>query len=83
MCKLFSSLLNARLSTWVEENKILVGEQNGFRKGRSTVDLVSSLSNIINTRKKNLLSTYCAFIDFEKKHMTMLIEIFFGVDLRA
>ena len=68
MCKLFSSILNARLSTWVEENKILVEEQNGFRKGRSTAEQVSSLSNIINTRKKNRLSTYCAFIYFKNTY---------------
>ena len=54
MCKLVSSVLNARLSTWVEENKILVEEQNGFRKGRSTVDQISPLSNIINARKRTV-----------------------------
>ena len=43
-------------------------EQNGFRKGRSKIDQISSLSNIINTRKMNRLSTYCAFIDFKKAY---------------
>ena len=52
----------------MEENKILVEEQNGFRKGRSTAEQVSSPSNIIKTRKKNRLSTYCAFIDFKKAY---------------
>lgn len=68
MYKLYCSVLNKRLSSWVEENDILVDEQNGFRKGRSTVDQISSLTNIINTRKKNRLSTYCAFIDFKKAY---------------
>ena len=48
--------------------RILVEEQNGFRKGRSTIDQISSLSNILNTRKINRLSTYCAFIDFNKPY---------------
>ena len=68
MYKLFSSILNTRLSKWIEENKILAEEQNGFRKGRSTVDQISSLTNIINTRKKKRMSTYCAFIDFKKAY---------------
>ena len=68
MYKLFSSVLNTRLSKWIEENKILAEEQNGFRKGRSTVDQISSLTNIINTRKKKRMSTYCAFIDFKKAY---------------
>ena len=66
MYKLFASILNSRLSTWVKENRILVEGQNGFRKRRSTVDQISTLSNIFNIRKRNRLSTYCAFIDFKK-----------------
>ena len=66
--KLFPSILNTRLSKLVEENKILAEKQNEFRKGRSTVDQISPLSNIINTRKKNRLSTYCAFIGFKKAY---------------
>ena len=54
MYNLFSSILNTRLSKWVEENEILTGEENGFRKTRSTVDQISSLSNIINTRKRTV-----------------------------
>ncbi|WP_143558637.1 RNA-directed DNA polymerase, partial [Solemya velum gill symbiont] len=42
--------------------------QNGFRKERSTVDHLSSLSLIIETRKKKRLSTFTAFIDFRKAY---------------
>ena len=63
--KIYCSVLNKRLSKWVEANDILVEEQNGFRKGRSTVDQITSLSNLINT---NRLSTYCAFIDFKEAY---------------
>ena len=52
--------------TWTDSNGIIAEEQNGFRKKRSTVDHISSLTNIIDTRKKFKLSTFCAFIDFRK-----------------
>ena len=34
---LYSSVINARLSKWVEISDILVDEQNGFRKKQSTM----------------------------------------------
>lgn len=66
--KLYCSVLNDRLSTWAEENEKLVDEQNGFRKKRTTIDQISSLSNLIDTRKKLKQSTFCAFIDFRKAY---------------
>ena len=41
-------------------------EQNGFRKSRSTLDHLSTLTSIIETRKANKTDTYVAFIDFSK-----------------
>ena len=38
MYKLYSSVVNDRLSKLVENSDILVDEQNGFRKKRSTID---------------------------------------------
>ena len=35
---------------------------------RSTVDRITSISNLISIRKKNRLPTYCAFIDFKKAY---------------
>ena len=42
--KLFCVILNNRLVKWADANGILADEQNGFRKGRSTVDHISSLT---------------------------------------
>ena len=47
---------------------MIVDEQNGFRKNRSTIDHVSTLTNIIESRKKRKLSTFCAFIIFRKAY---------------
>ena len=49
--KSFCGLINCRLTKWAEGNNILADEQNGFRAGRSTIDHISSLTNMIETRK--------------------------------
>ena len=64
--KIYCAVINDRLTEWAESRDIIVDEQNGFRKKRSTVDHISSLTSIIDTRKKHKLSTFCAFIDFRK-----------------
>lgn len=66
MYKMYTSILNDRIVKWTEDNGLIVDEQNGFRKNRSTVDHLGSLTNLIDTRKKNRKSTFCAFIDFRK-----------------
>ena len=62
------NVLNTRISSWCEENDKVTDEQNGFRKNRSTIDHAITLTNIIDTRKKRKLSTYCAFTDFRKAY---------------
>ena len=49
--KLFSFVLNQRLTKWAEMNNILSDSPNGFRKGRSTVEHLKSVTSIIETRK--------------------------------
>ena len=63
--KLFCALINNRLIKWAEGNDILADEQNGFCSGKSTTDHVSSLTNIIETRKLKRKQTFTAFIDFK------------------
>ncbi|MES9880123.1 MAG: reverse transcriptase family protein, partial [Sedimenticola sp.] len=64
--KLFSRILNNRLTNWAETYYVYVESQAGFRKHMSTVDHVFILhgiiTNLINQGKK----LYCAFIDFTK-----------------
>jgi hypothetical protein len=49
--KLYASILNKRLSTYIESNQKIVEEQNGFRKLRSCVDHIYTLTCIIRNRK--------------------------------
>ena len=49
--KVYCSVLNERLITWNEQQNIIVDEQNGFRKKRSTLHHLTFLTSIIETRK--------------------------------
>ena len=60
MYKMYTNILE------VDCSGVIVKEQNGFRKTRSTVDHLTSLTSIVETRKMNGKSTFCAFIDFRK-----------------
>jgi hypothetical protein len=42
--KLYCNILNERLAQWVDDNNLLADEQNGFRKGRSTIDQLFTLT---------------------------------------
>ena len=66
--KLYCGVLNMRLETWVTENDILHDEQNGFRKSRSTLDHLSTLTSIIEMRKAMKKDTFVSFIDFSKAY---------------
>ena len=76
--KLYCSILYERLSYWVNSNNVLVDEQNGFRKGRSTVDHICSMTNLLETRLKRKRSTFAAFIDFKKAYDSVNRSILLG-----
>ncbi len=64
--KVFTSILNARLNKYVEQNEILREEQLGFRPGYSTIDgifILDKLIEIINAKNKTI---FAAFIDLAK-----------------
>ena len=64
--KLFTSILNKRISDFIENNQILGCEQAGFRKNHSTADHIFTLYGIIDTLLSKKLRLYCAFLDYEK-----------------
>lgn len=66
--KVFAGILNERLTNWAEENGIISDYQNGFRKSRSTVDHISTLTNIIECRKMEKKPTFICFVDFQKAY---------------
>ena len=64
--KVYSSVLNERLLSYLENNSLLTDTQNGFRKLRSCVDHLYVLTSIIRNRKVKGLSTFVCYIDLEK-----------------
>ena len=64
--KLFTSILNQRLTTYADTAEILLENQAGFRKDYSTIDHVFSLYSLIELFKNKGQKLYYAFIDFEK-----------------
>ena len=66
--KAFSTILNERISAWLEENDILVEEQNGFRPGRCTLEHILSLTSVAQCRAKLGKPTLIAFTDLKKAY---------------
>lgn len=64
--KLYTCLLNSRLSTFLESNSTLTDEQNGFRKDRSCLDQIYNLTTIVKNRLNRNLPTFATYIDFQK-----------------
>ena len=64
--KIFAAVLNNRLCVCLESNNIVADEQNGFRKHRSCLDHIFSLTSIIRCRKAQKKPTFVAFVDMEK-----------------
>jgi sorting nexin-29 len=61
--KIFSNILFERLEPYV--NNILGNYQCGFRKGKSTVDQIHSLRQILEKTREYDISTFHLFIDFK------------------
>ena len=64
--KTYTSILNHRLYNYCENNGILIDEQAGFRRGRSSSDQLYILTETIKHNRPK--PTYCAFIDISKAY---------------
>ena len=63
--KLFTSVLNQRLTSYLEDNSVLHENQAGFRRDYSTSNHLLTLHVIIDILRKRK-QIYCAFIDFSQ-----------------
>ncbi|MES9883775.1 MAG: reverse transcriptase family protein [Sedimenticola sp.] len=64
--KLFNGVLNNRITRFLNTNNTLCEEQNGFRKLRSCIDNIYSLTTVIRNRRLKNLPTFLCFVDFAK-----------------
>ena len=64
--KLFTSVINNRLTHYIDATGSMGDEQAGFRHGYSTMDHIFTLHAIINMYLYKGKRVYCAFIDYRK-----------------
>jgi hypothetical protein len=66
MGKLFTKVLNNRLTYWAENYNVYIEAQAGFRKNMGTVDNIFVLHGVINHVLNTGKRLYAAFVDFTK-----------------
>ena len=68
----FSVILTARVTNAMEEGEmgqpVLDDAQGGFGKGRSCIDSLFALTELIRVRRKAKLPTYVAMLDIQKAY---------------
>ena len=64
--KVFTALLNQRLTRFLDAIGAIGDEQAGFRQGYSTIDHVFTLHSILDMYINTGQRVYCAFIDYRK-----------------
>ena len=64
--KLFTSVLNARLYSYLTDENILGNEQVGFRPKHSTLDHIFVLQILSNYYINESKQLFCAFVDYSK-----------------
>ena len=69
--KIYTTVLNKRVTSWCEKFGVLSEEQAGFRPGRSTVDHILSVAEVLRLRRKQRKQTHCCFLDIKKAYDTV------------
>ena len=64
--KIYSGLINNRITSHCENNSLIVDEQNGFRADRSCLDHIFCISSLIRNNIIEKSSVFTAFIDMRK-----------------
>ena len=78
LTKLFTQLLNKKLTKWTEINKILPENSSGFRKGLRTEDGLFILEPIIDKYARKGSNVYACFVDFSKFYDTISHDLLFS-----
>ena len=70
ICKTLEKMVNARLVWYLESNGYINKEQSGFRKGRSTLDSLSTFETYVRDSFINKEQVVALFFDLEKAYDT-------------
>jgi hypothetical protein len=79
LAKLFTMILEKRLSEWVEQHGLRAKGQAGFRKDYRTIDQLFILRTLIKQSKAKKKPLYCCFVDFKKVFDTVPREMLWQV----
>lgn len=71
MAKLFSTIIENKLSLWAEFNKKRAVGQAGFRKNHNTADHLTTLRVLMEESRLRGQPLFCCFIDFKKAFDTV------------
>ncbi|XP_076397892.1 uncharacterized protein LOC143266150 [Megachile rotundata] len=66
--KIMEKMVNERIRIWAEEEERMDSNQNGFRKGRSTMDNISILVNGIRESRGKGRKVVAAFVDVKSAY---------------
>lgn len=86
--KVFTAVLQRRLTTWIEVNKLFKEYQAGFRPGYSTIDHIFVLRSIAESFLVKRKKLYAFFVDFKAAFDTvdrkaLLLKLFnMGISIK-
>ena len=64
LSKVYTHVLNKRLTRWAEQEETILEQQAGFREGYSTVDHIFTLYGLVQRYLQRNTKLYVAFVDF-------------------
>jgi hypothetical protein len=75
LAKLFTMILDKRLSEWAKQHGLRAKGQAGFRKDYRTTNQLFILRTLIEQSKAKKKPLYCCFVDLKKAFDIMLHEV--------
>ena len=69
--KILEKIVHMQLSEHLENNDLLISEQGGFRKGKSTIHTIAKFTDDIMLQLNDNNYTIAAFVDFKKAFDTV------------
>eukprot|EP01018_Ginkgo_biloba_P024385 Gb_38872 [translate_table: standard] len=77
LSKLYATILDAYISSFVDNLKLRTHGQDGFRRDHQTIDHILTLRAIIEEACYNGKPVYCCFVDFRKAFDTVPRHLLF------
>ena len=77
--KILTLIINARITKYVEEQQILPESQCGFRKNRSTTDMILTVKLLQQHCREKRVPLYLAFLDIAKAYNSVHRETLWNI----